>query len=105
MFDVRRVQGRSFDEGNAVFLRERFRLVARHRTQMSQIGFVSHQRDDGVRIGVIAQLLQPPVDVLVTAVFADVVDEQRADGAPVVTANDRIEEFRLSSFSLSLTRW
>jgi hypothetical protein len=51
---------------------------------MPQIALVSDKHDDNVGVGMVAQLLQPPCDVLVGLVLADVVDEQRSDGAAVV---------------------
>ena len=55
---------------------------------MPQIALVSNQHDDDVRVSVVAQLLQPPCDVLVRLVLADVVDKQRADSATVVGGCD-----------------
>ena len=51
---------------------------------MLQIALVSHQHDDNVRISVISQLFQPPLDVLVRLMLADVIDQESADGTPVV---------------------
>ena len=51
---------------------------------MPQIALVSNQHDDNVRVGMVAQLLQPPCDVLVGLVLADVVDKQRSYSAAVV---------------------
>lgn len=55
---------------------------------MPQIALVAHQHDDDVGIGVVPELLQPPRDVLVGLVFADVVDEEGPDGATVVGRGD-----------------
>lgn len=55
---------------------------------MPQIALVSNQHDDDVRVCMVPQLLQPPSDVLVRLVLADVVDEQRTDGASVVCGGD-----------------
>lgn len=55
---------------------------------MPQITLVAHQHDDNVRVGMIPELLQPPRDILVRLVLADVVDEQSADGAAVVGGGD-----------------
>lgn len=55
---------------------------------MPQIALVSHQHDDDVGISMVAQLLQPPRDVLVGLVLADIVDEQGADSSPVVGGGD-----------------
>jgi len=59
-------------------------LLGGHCPQMPQIALVSDQHDDDVRVGMVAQLLQPPCDVLVGLVLADIVDEQGSHGATVV---------------------
>lgn len=55
---------------------------------MPQIALVTHQHDDNIRVGVVPKLLEPPCNVLVCLVLADIVDEQRADGTPVVRRRD-----------------
>lgn len=55
---------------------------------MPQIALVSHQHDDDVGVGVVAQLLQPPRDVLVGLMLADIVDEQGADSTAIVSRGD-----------------
>lgn len=59
-------------------------LLGGHCPQMPQIALVSDQHDNDVRVGMVAQLLQPPCDVLVGLVLADVVDKQGSYGAAVV---------------------
>lgn len=51
---------------------------------MSQIALVSDEHDDNVAVGMVAKLLQPPRDVLVGLMLADIVDEEGTDGAAVV---------------------
>ena len=51
---------------------------------MLQIALVSHQHYHNVRIGVISQLFQPPLDILVSLMLANVIDQESADGTPVV---------------------
>lgn len=53
--------------------RIRLRLIRWHRPQMLQIALVPYQHDDDVQIGVVSQLLQPSLDVLVCPVFGYVV--------------------------------
>lgn len=60
-------------------------LLGRDRTQVSQIALVTDQHDDDVGIGMVPQLLQPPVDILVGLVLADIIDEEGADSATVVS--------------------
>jgi len=55
---------------------------------MPQIALVTDEHDDDVGVGMVAQLLQPPRDVLVCLVLADVVDKQSADSATVVCGGD-----------------
>ena len=55
---------------------------------MPQVALVTDEHDDDVRVGVVAQLLQPSHHVLVRLDLADVVDQQSADGAPVVGGCD-----------------
>lgn len=68
--------------------RKLLRLLSWHCPQMPQIALVSDQHDDDVRVGMVAQLLQPPGHVLVRLVLADVVDKERADCATVVCGRD-----------------
>lgn len=63
-------------------------LLCRHCPQMPQIALVTHKHDDDVRVGMVAQLLQPPRHVLVCLVLADVVDQQGAHCAAVVCGGD-----------------
>ena len=55
---------------------------------MPQIALVSHQHDDNVCVGMIAELFQPACHVLVGLVLGNVVDEEGADCATVVGAGD-----------------
>lgn len=43
--------------------------------QMPQITLVPHQHDYDVGISMIPEFLQPPLNILVCLVFADIVDE------------------------------
>jgi hypothetical protein len=77
---------------------------------MSQITLISHQHNDNIRIGMVPQLLQPPRDVFVGLVLADVVDEESTDGAAVVGRGDgtvaflsrRVPDLRLDGFGVDL---
>lgn len=64
------------------------RLLGRHSPQMSQIALVSHEHDDDVCVGMVPQLLQPPGHGLVCLVFADIVDEEGANGTAIVGRGD-----------------
>lgn len=63
-------------------------LLRGNSPQVPQIALVSHQHNDDVGVGMVPQLLQPPRDVLIGLVLADVVDQQRTDGASVVCGGD-----------------
>lgn len=85
--------------------RKLFRLLRGHCPQMSQIALVSDQHDDDVGIGMIPQLLQPPVDILVGLMFADVVHEESTDRTTVVSRRNGPVTFLASSIpDLSLDR-
>lgn len=66
-------------------------------TEVSQIALVTDQHDHDIGVGVIAQLLQPPVDIVVGLVLANVVDEEGTDGATVVGRCDGPVAFLPSS--------
>ena len=55
---------------------------------MPQIALVSHQHDNDVCVGMVAELFQPARDILVCLVLGDVVDEECADGTTVVGTGD-----------------
>lgn len=55
---------------------------------MPQIALVAHKHYDNVTVRMIAQLLEPPLHVLIRRTLADVVDEQRANSATVVCGGD-----------------
>lgn len=55
---------------------------------MPQIALVTDEHDEYVLVGVVAELPQPSLDVLIRQVLGDVVDEQGADRAPVVRRCD-----------------
>lgn len=59
-----------------------------HRPQVLQIAFISHQHDDNVLIRVISQLFEPSLDVFVGLVLGNVVYEQCANSASVVSRGD-----------------
>lgn len=62
---------------------------------MTQVALVAHQHDDDVAVGVVLQLLQPALGVLIRQVLRDVVHQKSTDGAAVVSANPNITAVRL----------
>ena len=85
-------------------------LFRGHSPKVPQIALVSHQHDDNVCVGMIAELFQPACDVLVGLVLGDVVDKEGADCATVVGAGDgavtllagRIPDLRLDGLVVDL---
>lgn len=55
---------------------------------MFQIALVSHQHDHDVRIRMVPQLLQPPHNILVRLVLADIVDKECPYRASVICGCD-----------------
>ena len=79
---------------------------------MPQIALVSDQHDDDVGVGMVAQLLEPPGDVLVGLVLADIVDKEGTDSTTVVSGSDGavalltggIPDLRLDGLGVDLDR-
>ena len=61
-------------------------LVRGHGPQVAQVALVAHQHDDDVVVGVVPQLLQPALHVLVGQVLGDVVHQESPHRTPVVPA-------------------
>ena len=61
-------------------------LIRGHGPQVAQVALVAHQHDDDVAVGVVPQLLQPALHVLVSQVLGDVIHQQRAHCTTVVPA-------------------
>lgn len=55
---------------------------------MSQIALVADQHDHDIGVRMVPKLFQPPRDIVVGLVFADIVDEQGADGSTIVGGCD-----------------
>ena len=67
---------------------KRLRLLRRHRPQVPQIALVAYQHDHNTRIRMIPELFQPPRDVLICLVLANVVNKQRSYRSSVVCRCD-----------------
>lgn len=63
-------------------------LLGGDRTQVPQIALVTNEHNHDIRVGVVAELLQPPGDIVVGLVLADIVDEKGTDSAAVVGRGD-----------------
>lgn len=86
----REAKGRGSAKLSMVFLRtgKGLSLLGRYGAQVAQIALVADEHDDNVGVGVVAQFLEPPGDVLVGLVLADIVDEEGADSTTVVGRGD-----------------
>lgn len=91
--DVVAIQGTCLCEQQLVLRSELLGLLGGDGTQVSQIGLVPDQTHSDVVVGVLPQLRQPVVAVLVTAGLADVVHDQRTHGTTVVCGGDRTVPF------------
>lgn len=63
-------------------------IIRGNSPQVSQIALVSDQHDHNVGVGMVPQLLQPPVDIIVGLVLADIIHEERPHGTAVVGRRD-----------------
>lgn len=86
--DAGGIEGGRFDEGKVVLLGEGHGLVGLDGAEVSQIGLVAHEHNHNVGLGVVAELLEPALDVLERGVLGDVVNEEGTDGAAVVGRGD-----------------
>jgi len=59
-------------------------FISWHSAQMLKIALIPDQHDHDVRIGVIPQLLQPSVNVLVGGMLRDVVNEKGAYSSSII---------------------
>ncbi len=69
------------------------RLFRRYRPQMPQIALISHQHNHNIRIGMIPQLFQPPLHILVRLMLADIIHQQSPHSAPIVCGGDSTVAF------------
>ena len=79
---------------------------------MPQIALVSDQHNDNIGVGMVSQLFQPPCNIFVRLVLADVVDEQGSDGTAIIGRGDGavplltggIPDLRLDRLGVDLDR-
>ena len=76
-------------QAESVLLTESLGLLGRDGAQVPQVALVADEHDDNVRVGMVAELLEPAGDVDVGGVLCDVVDEQSPDGTAVVAVGER----------------
>lgn len=64
-------------------------LVRGDSSEVAQVALVAHEHDDDVAVGVVPQLLQPPLHILVREVLGDVVHQQCPHSSTVVPGDRR----------------
>lgn len=64
-------------------------LVGGHGAQVPQVALIAHQHDDDVGVGVVLQLRQPALGVLIRQILGDVVHQQRSHRPAVVPGGQR----------------
>jgi len=72
-FDIGGVKGGRLDEGEPMSLCKRLGFIGGHSSQVSQVTLIANQHDHNVWIGVIPELAQPPLHILVGEVLRNVV--------------------------------
>lgn len=65
-------------------------LFRRHSSEVTKVAFVANQHDDDVGVGMVTELLQPSLHILVGQVFRNIVDQQRPHCSAVITAQSKI---------------
>lgn len=58
------LQGGGLNKGQTLLLAECLGVLCLNRPQVTQVAFVTDQHDHNVAVGVVPQLLQPPLNVL-----------------------------------------
>ena len=64
-------------------------FVGGNGTQVFKIAFVSNKHDNDTRVGVIAQFLEPAVNIFICILLGYIVDEQCTDSSAVVSVQMR----------------
>ncbi|WVZ64543.1 hypothetical protein U9M48_014043 [Paspalum notatum var. saurae] len=82
--DIHGLQCGSFHEEGAFPLSEALGILHRYSPKVSQICLVANKHDDNVRIGVIPELLQPPLHILKGHMACHVVHDKCADSPSIV---------------------
>lgn len=72
----------------AIHTRKGLGLLGRDRTEVSQIALVTDKHNNDIGVGMVAEFLKPPGDILVGLMLANVVDEKGTNGAAVVGGCD-----------------
>lgn len=88
ILNIHGLQRRRLHEERLLSFSEGLGVLRRHRSQMTQIAFVSNQHNHNVRIRMIPQLLQPSRNVFERDVTRDVVHDQSANCSSIVRARD-----------------
>ena len=73
LLHVSGIEGRGLDEREGALLGVAPGIVRGHRAQVAQVALVSHEHNDDVVICMIAQLLEPPIDIFERDMLGNVV--------------------------------
>lgn len=87
-----------------------FGFLGRYSSQMSQITLVSDKHNNDVGVRMVPQLFQPPSNIFICLVFADIIHQQSTDRSSIVCGCDcsvsllasRIPNLRFDSFRVYL---
>ena len=80
-----------------------FGLLGGDSSEVAEITFVANQHDDNVCVGMVTELFQPSLNVLISQVFSNVVDQQCAHSSAIITVEICSDTFSL--YLLLTTRW
>lgn len=83
------LQRRGLDERQAFLLSQGSCVLGRDSPKVFEIGLVACHHYDDVRVGVVPQLAQPPLDVVKGLPLGNVVDQECPHGSSVVSAGYR----------------
>jgi len=87
LLDVSAILGRRFDKRQVVLLREEPRNVCEDNPFIREVAFITNQHYHDRWVRVIAQLLEPPLGVVVRGLLGYIIDEQSPNSATVVPAS------------------
>ena len=51
---------------------------------MLEVTLIPHKHDDNIGVGMVTKFFQPSCDIIISLVFADIVDEQGANSAAII---------------------
>ena len=82
---IRAVQCRRLDECELVLIRILCRILFPHLTSILQVGLVSHEEYDDIRVSKLLQLSEPLSHVLETLCIGRVIDKKRTNRSSIIS--------------------